>query len=225
MRLVYPYGALHRCACLCGRVTLGVINMALELDHARGAYSCARCGRCGDTANLVMLAEGVTRKGALAKLRARRLYARPQRAVPVEARVCLALAAAHYADTLQRTPRVLAHLAAHGVRVETVARLRLGYADGTLGDALVRAGIARKCALAAGLYTARRETLIGRLTLPVTDALASPVWLWGRALGVCAADNASYAGLVTQGYDPAPWCVGQRGPQLSCATMCLRFCS
>jgi DNA primase len=164
-------------------------------------FHCFACGKHGSVIDLVMLAEGVDVRAAIASLRghavpvtrvARHIDALPQALHPT-VRACIAAAATHYHATLLRTPRALAYLRERGLHDATIARMQLGYADGTLLGALHAAGLDLALAARIGLFGGRGEALHGRVVAPVRDD-AGPAWLIGRAL--TAAQQPKYLGLA-----------------------------
>ena len=183
-------------------------NPSFTLYDVDNHFHCFACGRHGSVIDLVMLVEGVDFKTALAQLKQHyvlgRADDRPRRVMHTErpstpheisedVKQVMAAATTYYQSALQRHPSALAYLHKRGLTDETLAKLRIGYADGGLGRALFAQGIDLALAAHIGLITSRGEMLRGRAVFPVFDAQARPIWMIARALR--DADAPKYLGL------------------------------
>lgn len=193
---VWQRGRLQVCRCLCGGNTDR--NPSFTLYEDDNHFHCYACQRHGSVIDLVMLAEQLDLRQALAWLRKRYLSGIDTSDVSLIKRqtphvnremfelstpVCEVLAAVtqHYHQTLLNTPSALEYLHRRGVSDDTVQVLRLGYANGNLGRSLHTQGRDLTLAARIGLLHPRGELLADRLILPVLDQHNAPVWLIGRA--------------------------------------------
>jgi len=99
-------------------------------------------------------------------------------------RACLDAAVELYANGLLADRAGLAYVEGRGLRRDTIARCRLGYARGAeLAPYLRRRGLPLPAARRAGLLRADgADVLAGRIVVPELRG-GQPVWLVGRALG------------------------------------------
>ncbi len=167
----------------------------------RGMYYCFSSGKGGDIFTFIEEMEGVDFKGAL-KLLAEWAHVElvpenPQKRTEREALYALAEAAATY-FTSERTkhPDIGAYLARRGVREQTIAKWRIGYApEGwrNLKDHLAARGFGEQLMLRAGLVKKSEDgkstydVFRDRIMFPIADASGRVIAFSGRTMSKDAA--------------------------------------
>ena len=179
-----------------GRVRQGVCPFHEEREGSFTVYGdterwyCFGCGEGGDVLDFIQRAEGLSLPEAI-----RRLDAAPPTAVispnhrrpapaPVPARdpALLTAAGRFYSGELRRSREARGYLASRGIRLETAARLGLGYASGRgLRRFLEGGGFSEDRLRNSGLFTERGERFAGMVVVPET-ASGRVRWLAGRAI-------------------------------------------
>ena len=179
-----------------GRVRQGVCPFHEEREGSFTVYGdterwyCFGCGEGGDVLDFLQRLEGLSLPEAI-----RRLDASPPTAVvrsnhrwPAPALVpsrdpaLLTAAGRFYTSELRRSREARAYLASRGIRLETAARLRLGYASGRgLRRFLEGAGFGEERLGNSGLFTERGERFAGMVVVPEV-AGGRVRWLAGRAI-------------------------------------------
>ena len=178
-----------------GRVRQGVCPFHEEREGSFTVYGdterwyCFGCGEGGDVLDFLQRLEGLSLPEAI-----RRLDAAPPIAVvspnrrpapaPVPSRdpALLTAAGRFYGGELRRSGEARAYLASRGIRLETAARLGLGYASGRgLRRFLEGAGFSEDRLRNSGLFTERGERFAGMVVIP--EVAGERVrWLAGRAI-------------------------------------------
>ena len=179
-----------------GRVRQGVCPFHEEREGSFTVYGdterwyCFGCGEGGDVLDFLQRAESLSLPEAI-----RRLDAAPPTAVvsarhrrpaptPVPSRdpALLTAAGRFYGGELRRSHEARAYLASRGIRLETAARLGLGYASGHgLRRFLESGGFSEERLRNSGLFTERGERFAGMVVIPeVTGGRVR--WLAGRAI-------------------------------------------
>ena len=179
-----------------GRVRQGVCPFHEEREGSFTVYGdterwyCFGCGEGGDVLDFLQRAEGLSLPEAI-----RRLDAAPPTAVvspnhrrpvptPVPPRdpALLTAAGRFYGGELRRSRGARAYLASRGIRLETAARLGLGYASGRgLRRFLEGRGFDEERLRHSGLLTERGERFAGMVVVPEV-AGGRVRWLAGRAI-------------------------------------------
>ena len=178
-----------------GRVRQGVCPFHEEREGSFTVYGdterwyCFGCGEGGDVLDFLQRLEGLSLPEAI-----RRLDAAPPTAVvspsrrpapaPVPPRdpALLTAAGRFYGGELHRSREARTYLASRGIRLQTAARLGLGYASGHgLRRFLEGAGFSEDRLRHSGLFTERGERFAGMVVIP--EVAAGRVrWLAGRAI-------------------------------------------
>lgn len=170
------------------------------VSPARGSYHCFGCNRGGDLISFVQEIEGLDFMGALKILADRagiELDARGLQQDPNKEKIYQALEAAarYYSEILSGTPEVLHYLTDRGVKPETVAAFRIGFARPEwqgLYNHLASLDIPDKIMEEAGLVIrsqkpGSRERLYdrfrGRIMFPLNDSSGRVVGFSGRVFG------------------------------------------
>ena len=179
-----------------GRVRQGICPFHEEREGSFTVYGdterwyCFGCGEGGDVLDFIQRAEGLSLPEAI-----RRLDAAPPTAVvslnhrrpapaPVPSRdpALLTAAGRFCGGELRRSREARAYLASRGIRLETAARLGLGYSSGHgLRRFLEGAGFSEERLRNAGLFTERGERFAGMVVVPEV-AGGRVRWLAGRAI-------------------------------------------
>ena len=179
-----------------GRVRQGVCPFHEEREGSFTVYGdterwyCFGCGEGGDVLDFIQRLEGLSLPEAI-----RRLDAAPPTAVvsphhrrpaptPVPSRdpALLTAAGRFYAGELRRSGEARAYLASRGIRLETAARLGLGYASGHgLRRFLESGGFSKERLRHSGLFTERGARFAGMVVIPEV-AGGRVRWLAGRAI-------------------------------------------
>jgi DNA primase len=174
----------------------------LHVYPATQSWYCFRCALGGDVIRFVERIEGLSFRGAVARLQDERpTPIRPQipscahAQVPPNRRVarssacgpderaCLAAAVTLYHQRLLAESTALAYLESRGLDRATIVRHQLGYVAGdTLSDYLGWRRLAVSTAVRVGLLTrGGRERLANRVVVPeLRDG--QPIWLIGRTI-------------------------------------------
>jgi DNA primase catalytic core len=180
----------------------------LVITPATNLFHCFACGAAGSPIDWVMKTEGVSFRAAVeillleffpAEARALGIGMPPKKstvpalASPIDPdgseEEAFDGVALYYHHVLKETPEALAFLERRGVADDqTIARLRLGFCDRTLGTRLPnmnrKAGFAMRTKLQKlGLYRANgREHFRGCLTIPFLDSAGHVVGMYGRRI-------------------------------------------
>ena len=179
-----------------GRVRQGICPFHEEREGSFTVYGdterwyCFGCGEGGDVLDFLQRLEGLSLPEAIRRLdaapptamvsaRHRRLAPAP---VPSRDPALLTAAGRFYSGELQRSREARAYLASRGIRLETAARLGLGYASGHgLRRFLEGAGFSEDRLRNSGLLTERGERFAGMVVIPEV-AGGRVRWLAGRAI-------------------------------------------
>ena len=179
-----------------GRVRQGVCPFHEEREGSFTVYGdterwyCFGCGEGGDVLDFLQRLEGLSLPEAI-----RRLDNAPPTAVvsarhrrpapaPVPSRdpALLTAAGRFHGGELRRSREARAYLASRGIRLETAARLGLGYASGHgLRRFLESSGFSEERLRNSGLFTERGERFAGMVVIPEV-AGGRVRWLAGRAI-------------------------------------------
>ena len=179
-----------------GRVRQGVCPFHEEREGSFTVYGdterwyCFGCGEGGDVLDFLQRLEGLSLPEAI-----RRLDAAPPTAVVSPSRrrpapaplpprdpALLTAAGRFYGGELRRSREARAYLASRGIRMETAARLGLGYASGRGLRRFLESGSFGEDRLRnSGLFTERGERFAGMVVIPEV-AGGRVRWLAGRAI-------------------------------------------
>ncbi len=179
-----------------GRVRQGVCPFHEEREGSFTVYGdterwyCFGCGEGGDVLDFLQRIEGLSLPEAIRRLDAAPpTLVRPSTSsrsvppvVPPRDPALLTAADRFYGGELRRSREARTYLASRGIRLETAARLGLGYTPGRgLRCFLEGAGFSEDRLRNSGLFTERGERLAGMVVVP--EIAASRVrWLAGRAI-------------------------------------------
>ena len=176
---------------------------SFTLNEEKGFYHCFGCGAHGDVLGFVMRTEGLSFPETVEKLAAEAGIPVPQSS-PEERQRAKRAATLH--DAMERAAkwyeaqlaagsgrRARDYLAGRGLKDETIARFRLGFApdaNAALKTALLKDGLPEALLIEAGLIAkpddSARESydrFRDRVMFPITDARGRVIAFGGRALG------------------------------------------
>ncbi|MDZ4736716.1 MAG: DNA primase [Rhodospirillaceae bacterium] len=175
---------------------------SFTVSDDKGFYHCFGCGAHGDVIGFVMRTEGLSFPETIEKLAGEASVPVPQSSPEERQRAkrqstlhdVMERAALWYEAQLRSAPGSRAHdyLTGRGLKAETIARFRLGFAPDArsqLKSALLKEGIEESLLIEAGLL-ARREDggdtydrFRDRVIFPITDPRGRVIAFGGRALG------------------------------------------
>jgi len=175
---------------------------SFTVSEAKGFYHCFGCGAHGDAIGFVMRSEGLSFPEAVEKLAGEAGLPVPQSSPEERAAArrradlgeILELACAWFETELSGAggAAALAYLGARGLRAETIAQFRLGFAParrGALQKALNAKGVGDDLLVEAGLLKrpegggALRDYFFDRVVFPIADRRGRILAFGGRALG------------------------------------------
>jgi DNA primase len=174
---------------------------SFTLNEDKGFFHCFGCGAHGDVIGFVMRGEGLSFPEAVARLASEAGLELPSVTPDDRARAergtllanALEAAAGWYATQLagQVGRAAKAYLDKRGVKTETIARFRLGYAPGArtaLKDAMLARGFAEAALVEAGLLKkpedggASYDRFRDRIMFPICDRRGRVIAFGGRAM-------------------------------------------